>query len=55
MRTFLGAIGLRSDPVVPWLIYAVIVAIWIAALIFAIQVVRQERTAVEQPGEGSPA
>ena len=55
MRTFLGAIGLRSDPVIPWLIYAVIVAVWIAALVFAIQMVRQERTAVEQPGEGSPA
>src|ERR687889_1465971 len=52
MRTFLGAIGLRSDPVIPWLVYAVIVAVWIAVLVFAIQVVRQERTAVEQPGEG---
>ena len=55
MRTFLGAIGLRSDPVIPWLVYAVIVAVWIAALIFAVQIVRQERTAVEQSGEGSPA
>src|SRR5215204_6555667 len=55
MRTFLGAIGLRSDPVIPWLIYAVIVAIWIAALVFAVQIVRQERTAVEQTEEGSPA
>src|SRR5215204_4127043 len=55
VRTFLGAIGLRSDPVIPWLIYAVIVAIWIAALVFAVQIVRQERTAVEQTEEGSPA
>lgn len=53
MRTFLGAIGLRSDPVIPWLIYAVIVAIWIAALVFAVQMVRREgRTATE---EGLPA
>lgn len=52
MRTFLGAIGLRSDPVIPWLIYAVIVAVWIAALVFAIQVVRQERRAA---AEGVPA
>src|ERR671921_303122 len=52
MRTFLGAIGLRSDPVIPWLIYTVIVAIWAAALVFAIQMVRRERSAVEQPGEG---
>ncbi len=53
MRTFLEAIGLRSDPVIPWLIYAVIVAIWIAALVFAVQMVRREgRTATE---EGLPA
>jgi uncharacterized protein len=55
MRTFLGAVGLRSDPVIPWLIYAVIVAIWIAALAFAIQMVRRERSAVEYAGESSPA
>jgi uncharacterized protein len=55
MRTFLGAVGLRSDPVIPWLIYAVIVAIWIAALVFAIQMVRRERSAVEYSGESSPA
>jgi len=52
MRTFLGAIGLRSDPVIPWLIYAVIVAIWIAALVFAIQMVRREG---ERTPEGEPA
>jgi uncharacterized membrane protein YfcA len=55
MRTFLGAVGLRSDPVIPWLIYTVIVAIWIAALVFAIQMVRRERSAVEYSGESSPA
>jgi uncharacterized membrane protein YfcA len=53
MRTFLGAIGLRSDPVIPWLVYAVIVAIWVAALVFAVQIVRrEERTATD---EGLPA
>jgi uncharacterized membrane protein YfcA len=52
MRTFLGAIGLRSDPVIPWLIYAVIVAIWIAALVFAVQMVRREE---ERTPEGEPA
>jgi uncharacterized protein len=52
MRTFLGAIGLRSDPVIPWLIYAVIVAIWIAALVFAVQMVRREG---ERTPEGEPA
>ena len=53
MRTFLGAIGLRSDPVIPWLVYAVIVAIWVAALVFAVRIVRrEERTATE---EGLPA
>src|SRR4051812_32516744 len=55
MRTFLGAVGLRSDPLIPWLIYAVIVAIWIAALVFAIQMVRRERSAVEYSRESSPA
>jgi uncharacterized protein len=53
MRTFLGAIGLRSDPVIPWLVYAVIVAIWVAALVFAVQIARrEERTATD---EGLPA
>lgn len=52
MRTFLGAIGLRSDPVIPWLIYAVIIAIWIAALVFAVQMVRREG---ERTPEGEPA
>lgn len=52
MRTFLGAIGLRSDPVIPWLIYAIIVAIWIAALVFAVQMVRREG---ERTPEGEPA
>jgi uncharacterized membrane protein YfcA len=53
IRTFLGAIGLRSDPVIPWLVYAVIVAIWVAALVFAVQIVRrEERTATD---EGLPA
>jgi uncharacterized membrane protein YfcA len=49
IRTFLGAIGLRSDPVIPWLVYAVIVAIWVAALVFAVQIVRrEERIATEE-------
>ena len=54
-RTFLRAVGFGDQPSVMYLVYAVIAAIWIAALVFAIQIVRRERTAVEQPGEGSPA
>ena len=46
MRTFLKAVGLNSDPVLTWGIYAVIVAIWIAALVFAVMIVREEDTAV---------
>jgi uncharacterized membrane protein YfcA len=54
-RTFLRAVGFGDQPSVMYLVYAVIAAIWIAALVFAIQMVRRERTAVERPGEGSPA
>jgi len=54
-RTFVRAIGFGNDPVIPYLVYAVILVVWLAALAFAINVMRQERTAVEQPGEGSPA
>ncbi len=46
MRTFLKAVGLNSDPVLTWGIYAVIVAVWVAALVFAVMIVRQEDTAV---------
>jgi uncharacterized membrane protein YfcA len=46
MRTFLKAVGLNSDPVLTWGIYAVIVMIWVAALAFAVMIVRQEDTAV---------
>jgi len=50
MRTFLKAVGLNSDPVLTWSIYAVIVMIWVAALAFAVMIVRQEDTAVvEEP------
>jgi uncharacterized membrane protein YfcA len=52
MRTFLKAVGLNSDPVLTWSIYTIIVAIWVAALVFAVQVVREERRASE---EGLPA
>src|SRR5215217_142829 len=45
MRTFLKAVGLNSDPVLTWAVYAVIVVIWVAALVFAVQIVRQEDTA----------
>jgi uncharacterized protein len=48
MRTFLEAAGLNSDPALKWSIYAVIVAIWLAALAFAVTIVHQERTAVEE-------
>src|SRR4051794_11969071 len=48
MRTFLEAAGLNSDPALSWSIYAVIVAIWLAALAFAVTIVHQERIAVEE-------
>jgi hypothetical protein len=54
-RTFLRAVGFGDQPSVMYLVYAVIAAIWIAALVFAIQMVRRERTAVERPGESQPA
>ncbi len=54
-RTFLRSVGFGDQPSVMYLVYAVIAAIWIAAIIFAIQMVRREKTAVERPGEGSPA
>ena len=54
-RTFLRAVGFGDQPVVMYLVYGVIATIWIAALVFAIQMVRREGTGVEQPGEGSPA
>src|SRR4051812_33975394 len=49
MRTFLKAVGLNSDPAIAYSIYAVIIAIWLAALVFAVILVRQEETAVEEP------
>src|SRR5215210_3077746 len=44
-RTFLRAVGFGDQPVFMYLVYGVIAAIWIAALVFAIQMVRRERTA----------
>jgi uncharacterized protein len=49
MRTFLKAVGLNSDPTIAYSIYAVIIAVWLAALVFAVMLVRQEETAVEEP------
>ena len=49
MRTFLKAVGMNSDPAIAYSIYAVIIAVWLAALVFAIMLVRQEETAVEEP------
>jgi uncharacterized membrane protein YfcA len=49
MRTFLKAVGLNSDPAIAYSIYAVIIAVWLAALVFAVMLVRQEETAVEEP------
>ncbi len=43
MRTFLRAVGLGEQPVVAYLIYALIVVVWLAALAFAVQMVRQDR------------
>ena len=50
MRTFLKAVGLNGEPVVAYGIYAVIVAVWLAALAFSIWVNRQEKG-----GKGSTA
>lgn len=52
MRTFLRAVGLGEQPVVTYLIYALIVAVWLAALAFAVQMVRRERRIA---AEGLPA
>ena len=49
MRTFLKAVGMNSDPAIAYSIYAVIIAVWLAALVFAVMLVRQEETAVEEP------
>jgi hypothetical protein len=49
MRTFLKSAGMNSDPAIAYSIYAVIIAVWLAALVFAVMLVRQEETAVEEP------
>ena len=49
MRTFLKAAGMNSDPAIAYSIYAVIIAVWLAALVFAVMLVRQEESAVEEP------
>jgi uncharacterized membrane protein YfcA len=54
-RTFVKAIGYGDSPVIPYLVYAVILVVWLAALAFAIHVIRGEKTAVERSGEGQPA
>ncbi|HEX2098743.1 MAG TPA: sulfite exporter TauE/SafE family protein [Rubrobacteraceae bacterium] len=51
MRTFLKAVGLNSEPAVTWSIYAVIVAIWLAAFAYAVVVVRREGERTPE-GEG---
>lgn len=50
-RTFLKAVGLNSEPAVTWSIYAVIVAIWLAAFAYAVVVVRREGERTPE-GEG---
>jgi uncharacterized protein len=54
-RTFVKAIGYGDSPVIPYLVYAVILVVWLTALAFAIHVIRGEKSAVERPGEGQPA
>ncbi|WP_266096502.1 sulfite exporter TauE/SafE family protein [Rubrobacter marinus] len=49
MRTFINAIGLDAQPAFAYLVYALIVAVWIAALAFAIVVVRREKRRAEAP------
>jgi uncharacterized membrane protein YfcA len=50
MRTFLGAIGLEGSVV--FVIYALIVVVWVAALVHSIMVNRHEKNTV---AEGQPA
>jgi uncharacterized protein len=44
MKTFLGAVGISG--VLAVLIYILIVAVWISALVFSIQVNRREKSSV---------
>lgn len=49
MRTFINAVGLDAQPVLAYLVYALIVAVWVAALAFAIVIIRREKTSAEGP------
>jgi uncharacterized protein len=51
MRTFLGAIGVEGGIV--FVIYALIVVVWLAALVHSIMVNRQEKK--RTVAEGQPA
>jgi hypothetical protein len=44
MKTFLGAVGISGPLAI--LIYVAIVAVWIAALAFSIQVNRREKSGI---------
>jgi uncharacterized protein len=52
MRTFMGAVGIEGA--LAWLLYAVIVVVWITALVHSIMVNRQEKTR-NAVTEGQPA
>ena len=52
MRTFMGAVGIEGT--LAWLLYAVIVVVWIAALAHSIQVNRREKRK-NTVTEGQPA
>jgi uncharacterized protein len=52
MRTFMGAVGIEGATA--WLLYAVIVVVWVAALVHSIMVNRQEKVK-NAVTEGQPA
>ncbi len=52
MRTFMGAVGIERASA--WLLYAVIVVVWVAALVHSIMVNRQEKVK-NAATEGQPA
>ncbi len=48
METFLAAIGITGTPA--WFVYLLIVAVWVAAMLFAVNAMRGEKTkAIQEP------
>lgn len=53
MQTFFEAIGITGTPA--RIVYALIVAVWVAALLFAVNAMRQDRKMVAARASGEPA